>query len=102
MRYYVALVISKSPFSLPKKLSKDSNVQHLITQEFEMGADINFAPVHYDSCVVGKSAPEYCNGVTQLFRGVGSSISTAVLDWLKNLCASTAYKPSYFKYENKK
>ncbi|EKE21394.1 MAG: hypothetical protein ACD_7C00262G0001 [uncultured bacterium] len=102
MIYYATLIISKEPIKLPEDLSADPNVQHLVSQEFKIGTDINFFPGHNHSCKIEKSAPEYCNEVAQLFRGGGSSISVAILDWLKHLCRSTAYKPLYFKHEAEK
>lgn len=101
MKYYTALVISKAPFSLPEELSRDQNIKHLITTEFEMGKEINFAPGHDSGCIADKSAPEYCNDSNQLFRGSGSSISGAILDWLRNLCKSSAYRPFYFKFDRR-
>lgn len=97
MKYHVALIISKSPIKLPKKLSKDESVQHLITTEFEMGKDI-LDGLGDDDRRIEKSAPEYCRGITTLFDGKGSSISVAITDWLRNLCSSVSYEPFYFRF----
>jgi len=99
---YVTFIISKEPIKLPEGLFENPNVQHLITTEFQMGTDINLRSIHNYDRQIEKSAPEYCSEVTQLFRGGGSCISVAILDWLKNLCGSTAYVPLYFKHEAKK
>ncbi|KKP67058.1 MAG: hypothetical protein UR65_C0079G0003 [Candidatus Moranbacteria bacterium GW2011_GWE2_35_164] len=79
MIYYATLIISKEPINLPEDLSADPNVQHLVSQKFKMGTDINFFPGHNHSCKIEKSAPEYCNEVAQLFRGRLHRIQTAVL-----------------------
>ena len=102
MKYYVALVISKEPIELPKNLSEDKSVQHLVVQEFQMDKDINFVTGFKNSCEIRKSAPKYCREMTAPFEGRGSSISVAILDWLRNLCKSVPYEPLYFKHEAKK
>lgn len=97
MKYYVALVISRDPIKLPKNLSKNKSVQHLITTELEMDKDI-LDGLGDHSWRIDKSAPEYCDGSNQLHYGNGSAISVAILDWLKNLCRSVAYRPFYFRF----
>lgn len=99
MKYHIALIISRNPINLPEDLSEDKGVQHLIIGEFEMDKDIGYITGLKNSARVEKSAPEHCDGMLAPFVGRGPSISVAILDWLKNLCGSTAYRPLYFGSE---
>ncbi|MFA6184067.1 MAG: hypothetical protein WC682_03115 [Parcubacteria group bacterium] len=96
-KYYIALIISKEPINLPEDLLKGKGIRHLIAEEFEVGEDIISDPTNEDYWQIKKSAPKHCGGINQLHYGNGLTISVAILNWLKNLCASTAYNPFYFQ-----
>lgn len=89
-KFYSALIISDTPIDLGD-LSNDKNARHLVVQEFDLDDDTISSGD--GGWMIRKSAPKYCDGNTDMYPGVGASISVAIVDWFKSLCRSVRYVP---------
>lgn len=99
VKYHIALIISKNSIDLSSFDLKDNGVQHFICEELELksaGESSGDWKIEHDVSHHGIKA----EGIRVNLSVMGSTVSVAIVNWLKDLVSSFHYLPLYKKREN--